>query len=184
MPPTDPESVELHYLDGTVWAAWSDPPVSSERRWTVARLDGKEWRLLDQPLIGPLDDDWVELFTTDDGDLWAWTGAVLSRWDDGEWIRDGSGAAHPADDRVGPDGGRWQTYDPDWDCEWDWESEPCPSVVRFDGVRGELFLADACADSIDIGPDGSVWALARTGPAKDPTWDLYVITPAAVAASG
>ena len=56
-------------------------------------------------------------------------------------------------------------------------------MVRFEGERLDCFLADACAPLVDVGPDGSVLALARTGPADDPKWDLCVITPEAVTAA-
>ena len=181
--PTNPEWDDPYYLDGTVWGVWPEPPLERKdghedtaRRWTVARFDGDEWRPLEEPLVLPVAAS-VDLLASEDGDIvaeiWTETGSARSRWSDGAWVTDESGTARRLDDHVAPDGSLWETYDPDWD----WEGEPCLNVVRFDGVREDVFLADACADSITIGPDGAVWALARTGPDDDLRWDLYVITP-------
>lgn len=84
---------------------------------------------------------------------------------------------------VAPDGDLWAIEPQGWMPLEPGEDPECRGVVRFDGDRLDRFLADACADSFDLGPDGSVWMLARTGPATDPTWDPYVIPPEAVAAT-
>jgi hypothetical protein len=74
----------------------------------------------------------------------------------------------------------WGDLDPE-DMDPDEANEPwCRGVIHFDGEQLDRFVGDACIDSFEIGPTGSVWTLAQTGPADDPTWDLYVITPEAV----
>ena len=165
------EHVGWHSRDGTVLVTWPDVwpdepdwDEPDERRWTVARLDGDEWRLLGEPLTLPGDAE-PEFYVTDEGDLWAWIwsnmdGIWMSRWDDGRWIRDDSrmrveGPFDPlgGDDHVAPDGSRWWNNDPDWDRE----SDPCRSVVRFDGLQEDRFLtayAPTASMSVPMAPSG------------------------------
>jgi hypothetical protein len=106
--------------------------------------------------------------------------------------------------RVAPDGSLWSSLwptadgdppeDDDWRTEFPEDHWVCDGLVRFDGDRLDRFLRGRCI-SMDIAPDGSVWVLAADKGVwgydapywywalpDDHTWDLYVITPEAVAA--
>jgi hypothetical protein len=57
--------------------------------------------------------------------------------------------------------------------------------MRFDGEQLSRVAEGTCADSFDVGPNGAVWLLARTGsPGFTITWDLYLITPESEAIIG
>ena len=267
-PTTDFDADHLYNLGGTVWATWPDP--QQPQQWAVARLDGDEWRRLD-PLLMPSEPDetppeaWqVELLTTDQGDLWAWTSrgavfpewtgdwgsAVMRRWVDGEWqeifhkrsdqpwvvgllalgpdgtmwlrrvesvldeggalsegrvslksfdgnewqewslddpyylgvlAQEGAGGVDLGGIGVAPDGGLWLGP---VECWWEAETEEPHGLLRFDGGRLDRYAADVCIFDGYLGPDGSIWALSSTDPADDHAFDLYVITPEAVAGTG
>jgi hypothetical protein len=89
---------------------------------------------------------------------------------------------------VAPDGSLWAIEHQGWmpdpeDTSPD--TEPwCRGLMRFDGERLQRFADGTCADSFDIGPNGAVWLLARTGPTNYPRWDLYFITPQSETATG
>jgi hypothetical protein len=183
-----PAPPSLHYLllynlGGTIWATWSDP--QQPQQWAVARLDGAEWSLLD-PLLMPSEPDetppeaWqVELLTTEQGDLWAWTSreavfpewtgawgsAVMRRWVDGEWQE----IFHKRSDQpwvvgllaLGPDGTMWLRRVESVLDEGGALSEGRVSLKSFDGNEWQEWslddpyylgvLAEEGAGGVDLG---------------------------------
>jgi hypothetical protein len=149
--------------DGTVWAdvgaGWGDPALPDDQVG-FARSAGGEW------------------------EVWA-TADILPD------IRIGS-TYFGYEREVAPDGSLWFSLwrGPDdsgpFELEW-W----CDGLARFDGETLDRFLPGRCP-LMDIAADGSVWLLATDegaltpgegGFPDDQTWDLYVITPEAVAAT-
>ena len=137
-----------------------------------------------------------------DGTVWHDGGeedAALYRFADGEWLRwtpdnlpdTGIRFGWDSDDqlKVAPDGSVWFRHGGRWEDQW-----YCDGLARFDGETLDRLLPDQCI-SIDIAPDGSVWVLAgeerlqtydpeeRKWVFADDAWDLYVITPEAMAVS-
>ena len=107
----------------------------------------------------------------------------------GCWPRRGAGGVDLGGLGVAPDGGLWLGPVECW-----WEAETEESI----NASPRPPLTDSCASTAvgwtatpltcasltgDLGPDGSIWALSSTDPADDHAFDLYVITPEAVAAS-
>ena len=85
--------------------------------------------------------------------------------------------------QVAPDGSLWRQLDgySDPDAEW--------GLARFDGTEWRYYLTGRNVLGVDIAPDGSVWSVASDKAMYDAQgdydedlgYDLYVITPEAVA---
>jgi hypothetical protein len=147
-----------------------------------------------------------------DEGLAMWVEGRWERWAADDLLPEGRyGISLDGEFEVAPDGGLWfslwQSADgtdprPGADPEfWDWEAWVadgrllCDGLARFDGNRDDRFLSGRCV-SIDIAANGSVWVLAADEAVREfdddrgwvradnTTWDLYVITPEAVAAAG
>jgi hypothetical protein len=159
---------------GTMWlrhteAVLDDSGAPDGVDVSIRSFDGSEWQQwsLDDLGLGVRADQFVDVGAVDlvgigvapDGSLWVVPGGEWS-----ELVGDGVVQTEQATD--------------------------CQGLLRFDGERWQRYAQGTClynpftvGDHLHIGPDGSIWALASTDPANDHAFDLYVITPEAVAAT-
>ena len=102
---------------------------------------------------------------------------TIMRFDGDDWQEFGPGDGVPGmlGLRVAPDGSLWAAAS---------EEEP-GGLYHFHGDEWSQYLTDLGVDRFEFGPDGAVWLLGGLGGLDEDNWfDLYVITPEAVAATG
>ncbi|MGD8683826.1 MAG: hypothetical protein PVG27_07750, partial [Chloroflexota bacterium] len=143
--------------DGTVWFAGAEPLMR----------DGK-----------PVPDAFRDPTMPRPGDpfLMRFDGTEWQRWGPEDGVPPLGAEATPPDLMPTRDGGLWLVENP-YQCADDW------GVARFDvdGPTWRHFFSGDCITSMDIAADGAVWLMTPTND-EDDTFELYVITPEAVAA--
>jgi hypothetical protein len=168
--------------DGVVWLMWDKDRDGG----AIVRFDQGEWHV--DPLPSPVQ-FYVEADVSPDGILWVAgddeiVHRSLARFDGTEWTVFGEA------DGVQPWGGKQGFVPqeslraaPDGSVLVDASSRSdfpagCAGTGRFDGTEWTEMASPWCAEDMDIGPDGSLWALAPVGPfASD--LSLMVIRPEA-----
>lgn len=133
--------------DGSLWAATEDGIIRWDLATTTATMftaeDGLPSVLTHKVLVGP------------DGAVWTGNSGWIARYD-GSWVTMGA----PFDSNpmaIGPDGGVWTAFGRDRLARFDgsdWEAFEVPLPRR----NGE---ATPWAASLDVAPDGTVWAAAH-----------------------
>ena len=176
----------LYVLDtGDIWVKDDDGMV-----YLGQYVDGT-WRRHDvldfglNPEEAPLYDIGEEVFLPDGSVTVSATGyapPMYFHYDGTEWREWQPSDGAPTPRMVGYYDGGFEVADDGSAWFGDQTDEDCKGVARFDGVTASRWLEDLCVDGVSIAPDGAVWVLAGTGGKDEDNWfDLYVITPEAVA---